>query len=103
MGASGNGTQAPFLLSAEWDPMYRAVPWIGSLVLALCLTLTGCSSSTTGPSADAPEGHTVMKSGVAHASGLDNPAANCASCHGANLQGGSAGQPSCFSCHGKKW
>jgi len=61
-----------------------------------------CGSDSTAP-ADAPEGHTVVRGGVAHAPGLTNPTQNCTSCHGANLAGGSAGQPSCFSCHGQKW
>jgi len=61
-----------------------------------------CSDSSTGPS-EAPEGHTVFKSGVAHAPGLETPLQNCTTCHGANLQGGADGQPSCTSCHGVKW
>lgn len=62
----------------------------------------GCSDSSTVPE-DAAPGHTVVEGGVAHAPGLNNPLQNCTSCHGANLQGGSAGQPSCTSCHGVKW
>ncbi len=61
-----------------------------------------CSDSSTAPG-DAPEGHTVMKDGVPHASGLNDPLQNCTSCHGANLGGGSQGQPACTSCHGEKW
>jgi len=72
------------------------------VVLALSTGTLACSDSSTGPS-DAPEGHTVFKSGVAHAPGLNNPLQNCTTCHGANLQGGADGQPSCTSCHGVKW
>jgi len=61
-----------------------------------------CSESSTDP-AGAPEGHTVMEGGVAHAPGLNNPFVNCTNCHGANLQGGSDGEPSCTKCHGVKW
>jgi hypothetical protein len=69
---------------------------------ALLAGALACSDSSTGPS-NAPEGHTVFKSGVAHAPGLSNPLVNCTACHGANLQGGAEGQPSCTSCHGVKW
>ena len=81
-------------------PASRVTPLLAAV--ALIAALQGCSDSSTAP-ADAPEGHTVMKSGVAHAPGLNNPLANCTTCHGANLQGGEAGQPSCTSCHGVKW
>jgi len=67
-----------------------------------CALSVGCSDSSTVP-ADAPDGHTVLKSGAAHAPGLNNPTQNCTSCHGADLRGGTSGQPSCFSCHGQKW
>jgi hypothetical protein len=72
------------------------------MALALVLGFSGCSDSSTAP-ADAPEGHTVGRGGVAHAPGLSNPLANCTTCHGADLRGGPNGQPSCFSCHGQKW
>ena len=72
------------------------------LVGVLTLSVSACSGSTTVPE-DAPEGHTVMKGGAAHASGLNNPVANCTTCHGADLKGGNSGQPSCFTCHGQKW
>jgi mono/diheme cytochrome c family protein len=35
--------------------------------------------------------------------GFNNPIQNCTACHGANLQGGADGQPSCTRCHGVKW
>jgi len=72
------------------------------MALALVLGFLGCSDSSTAP-ADAPEGHTVRRGGVAHATGLSNPLANCTTCHGPDLRGGPNGQPSCFSCHGQKW
>lgn len=84
--------------------MKRPSRWVMSLLVAVALTaaLQGCSDSSTAP-ADAPEGHTVLKSGVPHAPGLNNPQVNCTTCHGANLQGGAEGQPSCTSCHGVRW
>lgn len=51
---------------------------------------------------NAPTDHRVSKGGVRHKSGLNKPAANCVSCHGTDLKGGTSGV-SCFSCHGKKW
>jgi hypothetical protein len=80
--------------------------WISRTAATACLVslgvLAGCSDSATVP-ADAPEGHTVMKEGVPHKSGLKNPQENCSACHGANLGGGTNGEPSCYLCHGKKW
>lgn len=75
---------------------------VGILGLGAAFVAAACSDSATVP-ADAPEGHTVMKEGVAHAPGLNNPVAACGQCHGADLRGGNAGQPSCYSCHGQKW
>jgi hypothetical protein len=75
----------------------------GVMAFLVCLALTaGCSDSSTVP-ADAPEGHTVMKSGVPHKPGLKDPQVNCSACHGAALGGGDNGEPSCFLCHGQKW
>ncbi len=72
------------------------------VALAFLAGAPGCSESSTSPS-EAPEGHTVMEGGVAHAPGLHSPFQNCTTCHGASLQGGDDGQPSCTSCHGVKW
>ncbi len=82
--------------------MKRVLSAAMALPLLFLLSLAACSDSSTAP-ADAPEGHTVLKGRVPHATGLNNPIQNCATCHGATLQGGDAGQPSCFSCHGRKW
>ena len=71
------------------------------MLLALAPVLHGCSDEAV--PADAPDGHTVMKDGVPHASGLNDPETNCATCHGATLEGGANGEPSCFSCHGREW
>ena len=46
--------------------------------------------------------HTINKDDALHRPGLKEPAANCASCHGSDLRGGSVGV-SCFKCHGNKW
>jgi len=75
---------------------------VAALVLALLLGPAACSDSGTSPE-NRPEGHTVGKGGAAHAPGLNDPLANCVTCHGADLRGGPAGQPSCFTCHGEKW
>ena len=68
----------------------------------LGIMLAACGSDATAPEG-APEGHTVVKNGVTHAPGLNNPTENCTSCHGSDLRGGASGQPSCFSCHNQKW
>ena len=68
----------------------------------VCLPPLACSDSSTVPE-DAPEGHTVLKGGAPHAAGLNDPLQNCSSCHGANLEGGSEGEPSCTTCHGVEW
>lgn len=41
--------------------------------------------------------HDVIKGGVGHRPGLEDPLHNCVECHGATLQGGRG--PSCYSCH----
>ena len=56
----------------------------------------------TGPE-DTPASHTVVRNGVAHAPGLNDPTQNCTQCHGADLRGGTDDEPSCFTCHGQKW
>lgn len=61
-----------------------------------------CSSSTTAPE-NLPADHTIRQGSALHAPGLNNPEANCTTCHGADLRGGTEGQPSCFKCHGQKW
>ncbi len=47
--------------------------------------------------------HDLAIGGVMHASGFCQPIDNCSACHGANLQGGSQGQPSCTKCHSDRW
>lgn len=71
-------------------------------VSVILLAATGCGDDPVAPG-DAPEGHTVLVDGVAHAPGLNTPGTSCASCHGADLRGGAEGQPGCFTCHGRKW
>lgn len=73
------------------------------LTILLCLVVAGCGSDDTTIPEDAPENHTVVEDGVAHASGLKDPENNCVGCHGNDLGGGDDDEPSCFSCHGRKW
>ena len=79
----------------------RNVLSAATLSILLAVALAGCSDETA--PADAPEGHTVVEDGVAHAPGLNDPQTNCSACHGATLEGGADGEPSCFSCHGREW
>lgn len=61
-----------------------------------------CHGSRWDGPPDVPPTHTVVEDGVRHAVGLESPADNCASCHGADLTGTSL-IPSCYSCHGSLW
>jgi hypothetical protein len=45
--------------------------------------------------------HTINRDGHLHASG--SPTTVCVNCHGSKLRGGYNHEPSCYSCHGKKW
>jgi hypothetical protein len=80
----------------------RTAAIVLGIAAALVVSVASCGDDPTAPE-DAPEGHTVVVDGVTHAPGLQNPAANCVECHGAQLTGGTDGEPSCFSCHGQKW
>ena len=72
------------------------------MTLAAVVSLPSCTDNSTSL-ANAPEGHTVLRGGIPHRPGLDDPLQNCTSCHGSNLQGGAEGEPSCTTCHGTKW
>ena len=108
MGKSRAWTRFGRSLSSPRSPRGRARTWprtvAGGLVPVLLVVgaFMGCSDSGTPPE-DAPEGHTVVKDGVPHAPGLNDPLASCVTCHGADLRGGDGGEPSCFACHGQKW
>lgn len=71
-------------------------------VAVISLTcLFGCSLE--------PEGlrpiraHTFDYQGIAHAYPPSFAPRYCQKCHGERLQGGQAGEPSCFRCHGQRW
>jgi cytochrome c553 len=75
------------------------------LVALVAVAPLGCDDDDdefTGPS-NAPASHTISQDGVRHLPGLNDPAANCVACHGADLRGGNNGEPSCFTCHGQEW
>lgn len=72
---------------------------LAPLLLALLFAcVLACNRSRYNP----PDDHTTEKSGARHKSGLQDPAKNCVSCHGADLRGGSS-KVSCFACHSNKW
>ena len=74
-------------------------------LLAFCFAggFTACSDDNGSGPEDTPASHTVIKDGVAHAAGLNDPTQNCTQCHGADLRGGTDDEPSCFACHGQQW
>ncbi len=76
----------------------------GRVVLVAFLAFTACGDDDdiTG-SGNAPADHTISKSGAVHKAGLEDATVNCTGCHGADLMGGPTGQPSCYTCHGKRW
>ena len=82
--------------------MKVAVLLMGAVLVAAPVGCGDDDDDLSGPS-NAPSDHTVVQDGVRHAAGLRDPLSNCAGCHGADLRGGDDGQPSCYSCHGKKW
>jgi hypothetical protein len=57
----------------------------------------------TSPDCGSKSTHSVYLGGIFHAANYCKPLANCVACHGANLQGGTGGQPACTSCHGERW
>lgn len=76
--------------------------WAFPIMISL-LTLVVCySCEDEYPQYNPPTDHTINKDGVMHKSGLSDPTANCAACHGVDLDGGSS-QVSCYECHGKEW
>ena len=71
------------------------------LILFMLALIIGCEK-TNDPKYNPPADHTISKDGFMHKSGLEQPLANCVSCHGSDLTGGTTGV-SCFECHGTKW
>ena len=80
----------------------RAAATLRALAAVLVVTLMSACGRATEPSGS-PPGHTETHGGVGHGVGARQATTQCVSCHGATLQGGANGEPSCYSCHGKKW
>lgn len=72
------------------------------ILLMLLIVIIACEKENDLPDYNPPEDHAISKDGVMHKSGLNQPIANCVSCHGADLKGGTTGV-SCYECHGEKW
>lgn len=72
------------------------------IIAVLFISLSSCSKTNEDPQYSPPADHTISKSGFMHKPGLVTPLANCTTCHGADLTGGSVGV-SCYECHGAKW
>ena len=58
------------------------------------MTAGAACGSPTAPE-NAPGTHTDFKGGAAHAPGAGDATVNCVACHGADLRGGTNGEPSC--------
>lgn len=69
--------------------------------LASYLAYSSCSTEKATPRDI--RAHTRLIQGVSHAEPAAKPGRYCAKCHGESLQGGLAGEPSCYSCHGQNW
>jgi mono/diheme cytochrome c family protein len=72
-----------------------------SVFLLMLAVIAGCEKNP-GSGYNPPADHTTNMGGYMHKSGLGQPLANCVSCHGSDLKGGTSGV-SCFECHGTKW
>jgi hypothetical protein len=95
-------------MRASCPPPYVPIMKIHTQWRLLAVLLLGglvgaCGDDDGNETGPAPEGHTVSRDGVLHMPGLTDPVANCTGCHGADLRGGTEGQPSCYRCHGEKW
>lgn len=80
----------------------KAAPVLVMMGAALVVLGAGACGSSTAPE-NAPANHTDFKGGAAHAPGANDATNNCVECHGADLRGGTNGEPSCFTCHGQEW
>ena len=72
-----------------------------SILFLLLLLIIACEKSSV-KDYNPPADHTISEDGYLHKSGLAQPLANCVTCHGSDLKGGTTGV-SCFECHSKKW
>jgi len=87
----------PFNIKKKINVHTTGMVLIPFLILFL---ISACEKNN--PKYNPPADHTISKDGSMHKSGLEQPLANCISCHGSDLKGGTTGV-SCFECHGKKW
>lgn len=47
--------------------------------------------------------HTYNLKGIAHGFPMEHANRYCSYCHGLGLDGGEKGEPSCYTCHGRRW
>ncbi|MFK7827366.1 MAG: hypothetical protein AB8G05_24695 [Oligoflexales bacterium] len=71
----------------------------------LCIThlLAGTSCSDESAKTRQIRAHSHVIEGIPHAIGLNHAERYCRHCHGVGLSGGKDLEPSCYTCHGKKW
>ncbi len=72
-------------------------------LLVACLSPLVVSCSLEPGPVRSIRGHTEQYGGVPHGRQARSGARYCQSCHGAELQGGADGEPSCHQCHGRNW
>lgn len=83
-------------------PPARLFQLILLLPAPLLVMVTGSCSLEKGPTASI-RGHTMAYDRVAHGEPASKGERYCQTCHGTGLLGGTAGEPSCFRCHGQNW
>ena len=90
--------KTPFKIKRKMKGLLPGMLTLLAFLFVLVMACERTSVSDYNPPAD----HTIKKEGYMHKTGLEQPLTNCASCHGADLEGGTVGV-SCYECHGKEW
>lgn len=81
--------------------MTAAKIFLGLIIAGFYLNLAACSLEEKG--LRQIRAHVAARQGVAHAVPMHKAERYCKNCHGQNLSGGTQGEPSCYTCHGRLW
>lgn len=76
---------------------------LGCIVLSIFVSVFMLACSLEPAGLRNIRAHVVDKGGVVHAEPSLRATRYCQYCHGINLEGGLAGEPSCLQCHGQRW